>query len=145
MINVEVVFALPTTATCLSIEVPQGTTVEQAVIQSGIIQKCPEIDATSLTLGVWNRTVKANYELKDGDRIEIYRPLIADPKDARRKRAEKAKEEGRANKITGGRPLEKFLERLFGLTTSGAEENEVYELSIHRFASEIETLLRSAA
>ncbi|MGY8878999.1 MAG: RnfH family protein, partial [Pseudoalteromonas sp.] len=45
--------------------------------------------------------------LKDGDRIEIYRPLIADPKDARRKRAEKAKEEGRANKITGGRPLEK--------------------------------------
>lgn len=107
MINVEVVFALPTTATCLSIEVPQGTTVEQAVIQSGIIQKCPEIDATSLTLGVWNRIVKANYELKDGDRIEIYRPLIADPKDARRKRAEKAKEEGRANKITGGRPLEK--------------------------------------
>lgn len=107
MINVEVVFALPTTATCLSIEVPQGTTVEQAVIQSGIIQKRPEIDATSLTLGVWNRTVKANYELKDGDRIEIYRPLIADPKDARRKRAEKAKEEGRANKITGGRPLEK--------------------------------------
>ncbi|WP_165725387.1 RnfH family protein [Pseudoalteromonas sp. SA25] len=107
MINVEVVFALPTTATCLSIEVPQGTTVEQAVIQSGIIEKCPEIDATSLTLGVWNRTVKANYELKDDDRIEIYRPLIADPKDARRKRAEKAKEEGRANKITGGRPLEK--------------------------------------
>ena len=46
MINVEVVFALPTTATCLSIEVPQGTTVEQAVIQSGIIEKCPEIDAT---------------------------------------------------------------------------------------------------
>jgi len=107
MINVEVVFALPTTATCLSIEVPQGTTVEQAVIQSGIIEKCPEIDATSLTLGVWNRAVKANYELKDGDRIEIYRPLIADPKDARRKRAEKAKDEGRANKITGGRPIER--------------------------------------
>jgi len=107
MINVEVVFALPTTATCLSIEVPQGTTVEQAVIQSGIIEKCPEIDATSLTLGVWNRTVKANYELKEADRIEIYRPLIADPKDARRKRAEKAKDEGRANKITGGRPIER--------------------------------------
>ena len=45
--------------------------------------------------------------LEDGDRIEIYRPLIADPKDARRKRAEKAKDEGRANKITGGRPLDK--------------------------------------
>ena len=107
MINIEVVFALPTTATCLSIEVQPGCTAEQAVIQSGIIEKCPEIDANALTLGVWNRAVKANYELKDGDRIEIYRPLIADPKDARRKRAEKAKEEGRANKITGGRPLER--------------------------------------
>ncbi|MBQ4797914.1 RnfH family protein [Pseudoalteromonas sp. MMG006] len=105
MINIEVVFALPTTATSLSIKVPEGTTAEQGVIQSGIIEKCPEIDPTALTLGVWNRTVKANYELKEGDRIEIYRPLIADPKDARRKRAEKAKEEGRANKITGGRPL----------------------------------------
>ncbi|KTD96336.1 RnfH family protein [Pseudoalteromonas sp. H71] len=107
MINIEVVFALPTTATCLSLEVQPGCTAEQAVIQSGIIEKCPEIDSNALTLGVWNRTVKANYELKDGDRIEIYRPLIADPKDARRKRAEKAKEEGRANKITGGRPLER--------------------------------------
>ncbi|WP_409423597.1 RnfH family protein [Pseudoalteromonas sp. RW-H-Ap-1] len=107
MINIEVVFALPTKATTLNIEVLQGTTAEQAVIQSGIIEKCPEIDATDLTLGVWNRTVKLNHELKEGDRIEIYRPLIADPKDARRKRAEKAKEEGRANKVTGGRPLDR--------------------------------------
>ena len=105
MISVEIVFALPTKATTLTVEVAQGTTAEQAVLQSGIIEKCPEIDPTALTLGVWNRTVKEHYELKDGDRIEIYRPLIADPKDARRKRAEKAKEEGRANKVTGGRPL----------------------------------------
>ncbi|ASM53244.1 hypothetical protein PNIG_a1015 [Pseudoalteromonas nigrifaciens] len=107
MIDVEVVFALPETATSLTIEVVKGTTVEQAVIQSGIIEKHPEIDATALTLGVWNRTVKPNQELKEGDRVEIYRPLIADPKDARRKRAEKAKEEGRANKVTGGRPIER--------------------------------------
>ena len=107
MINIEIVFALPTKATTLNIEVFQGTTAEQAVIQSGIIKKCPEIDATALTLGVWNRTVKLNHELKDGDRVEIYRPVIADPKDARRKRAEKAKEEGRANKVTGGRPLDR--------------------------------------
>ncbi|TMO04424.1 RnfH family protein, partial [Pseudoalteromonas sp. S186] len=84
-------------------------TAEQAVIHWGIIENCPEIDANSLTLGVWYRTFKANYVLKDGDSIEIYRPLIADPKDARRKRAEKAKEEGRANKITGGRPLERYF------------------------------------
>jgi len=107
MINVEVVFALPTTATSLSIEVLEGTTVEQAVLQSGIIEKCPEINAQALTLGIWNRTVKPTQALKNGDRIEIYRPLIADPKDARRRRAEKAKDEGRANKITGGRPIER--------------------------------------
>lgn len=107
MINVDVVFALPTTSTTLSLKVPQGTTAEQAVRLSGIIDKYDEIDATALTLGIWNRTVKLNQELKEGDRIEIYRPLIADPKDARRKRAEKAKEEGRANKITGGRQVER--------------------------------------
>jgi len=103
MIKVEIVFALPDTATSLSIEVAEGTTAEQAVLQSGIEEKCPEIDLTNLALGVWNRTVKNHQVLKEGDRIEIYRPLIADPKAARRQRAEKAKEEGRANKVTGGR------------------------------------------
>lgn len=103
MIKVEIVFALPDTATSLSIEVAEGTTAEQAVLQSGIAEKCPEIGLTNLALGVWNRTVKNHQVLKEGDRIEIYRPLIADPKAARRQRAEKAKEEGRANKVTGGR------------------------------------------
>lgn len=103
MIRVEVVFALPDKATSLQLEVPKGTTAEQAVMQSGIVDKCPEIDLDNLTLGIWNRTCKLNAEVNDGDRIEIYRPLIADPKDARRRRAEKAKEEGRADKITGGR------------------------------------------
>ncbi|NOU49671.1 RnfH family protein [Pseudoalteromonas sp. JBTF-M23] len=105
MIKVEVVYALPHKATCLELDVAEGTSAEQVVMQSGILDKCPDIDATKLTLGIWNRTVKNNQVVKEGDRIEIYRPLIADPKDARRKRAEKAKEEGRANKVTGGRPL----------------------------------------
>ncbi|MBD1583623.1 RnfH family protein [Pseudoalteromonas sp. S16_S37] len=105
MIKVEVVYALPHKATCLEVDVAEGTSAEQVVMQSGILDKCPDIDATKLTLGIWNRTVKNNQVVKEGDRIEIYRSLIADPKDARRKRAEKAKEEGRANKVTGGRPL----------------------------------------
>ncbi|MCF6435062.1 MULTISPECIES: RnfH family protein [Pseudoalteromonas] len=105
MIKVEVVFAIPHKATCLQVDVAEGTSAEQVVMQSGILEKCPEIDAGNLTLGIWNRTVKNHQVVKEGDRIEIYRPLIADPKDARRRRAEKAKEEGRANKITGGRPL----------------------------------------
>ena len=107
MIKVEVVYALPTTAICLLVEVPKGATAEDAVIKSGILTKCPEIDGLALTLGIWNRTCKLTQVLEGGDRVEIYRPLIADPKDARRKRAEKAKDEGRANKVTGGRPLDK--------------------------------------
>ena len=103
MINVEIVFALPDKATILNVEVEQGQSVEQVVIQSGILEQCPEIDPNNLSLGIWNRTVKAKHIVLEGDRIEIYRPLIADPKDVRRRRAEKAKEEGRANKITGGR------------------------------------------
>ncbi|WP_105168676.1 RnfH family protein [Pseudoalteromonas sp. T1lg23B] len=105
MIKVEVVYAIPHKATCIQVDVAEGTSAEQVVMQSGILEKCPEIDATNLTLGIWNRTVKNHQVVREGDRIEIYRPLIADPKDARRRRAEKAKEEGRANKITGGRPL----------------------------------------
>ncbi|BBN82097.1 UPF0125 protein [Pseudoalteromonas sp. A25] len=105
MIKVEVVYAVPHKATCVQVDVAEGTSAEQVVMQSGILDKCPDIDATKLTLGIWNRTVKNHQVVKEGDRIEIYRPLIADPKDARRRRAEKAKEEGRANKVTGGRPL----------------------------------------
>ncbi|MEO2266311.1 RnfH family protein [Pseudoalteromonas pernae] len=103
MINVEVVFALPDKATVMRVEVPKGSTAEEAVLKSGIVEKCPEIDMKSLTLGVWNRTCKLDTVLKEGDRVEIYRPLVADPKEARRRRADKAKEEGRANKITGAK------------------------------------------
>ncbi|CCQ11628.1 UPF0125 protein yfjF [Pseudoalteromonas luteoviolacea B = ATCC 29581] len=105
MIKVDIVFALPDKATCLRVDVTEGTTAEQAVLQSGILEKCPEIDPTSLSLGIWNRTCKLHQVVREGDRIEIYRPLIADPKAARRNRAEKAKQEGRANPVTGGKPL----------------------------------------
>ncbi len=105
MIEIEIVFALPDRATCLKLQVANDCTVEQAIDQSNIVAKCPEIDRENLSVGVWNRTCKLHQVLRDGDRIEIYRPLIADPKEARRRRADKAKEEGRANKITGGRAL----------------------------------------
>ena len=63
----------------------------------------PEIDLAVNTVGIWNRAAKLTDTVIDLDRIEIYRPLLADPKEVRKRRAEKAKEEGRANKITGGR------------------------------------------
>ena len=77
---------------------------DTALCQSGILQQYPDIDLGQQKVGVWSRPVKQDELVKEGDRIEIYRPLIADPKDLRRRRAEKAKEEGRADKVTGGRP-----------------------------------------
>jgi putative ubiquitin-RnfH superfamily antitoxin RatB of RatAB toxin-antitoxin module len=104
VILVEVAFALPHKQALLSVSVPVDATVQQAIQQSGVLRMFPEIDLTLHKVGIWSRTVRLTDSLKAGDRIEIYRPLIADPKDLRKRRADKAKEEGRADKVTGGRP-----------------------------------------
>lgn len=103
MIQVEVVYGTPTRQELLSIDVKAGSTVEEVVLESGIIESFPEIDLKVNGVGIWNRIVKLKDEVKDFDRIEIYRPLLADPKEVRKRRAEKAKAEGRADKVTGGR------------------------------------------
>lgn len=103
-IAVEVAYALPQRQTLLSLSVAVDSTVQQVIENSGILQTHPEIDLNKNKVGIWSRTVKLAERVRAGDRIEIYRPLIADPKDMRRRRAEKAKEEGRADKTTGGRP-----------------------------------------
>lgn len=102
-INIEVVYGTPEKQLILKVLVASDATVEQTIETSGISQHFPEIDLSENKVGIWNRTCKLTDTLKDGDRIEIYRPLIADPKEVRRMRAEKAKEEGRADKVTGGR------------------------------------------
>ena len=86
---IEVIYALPKEQILIGLDVEQGTTVEQAVKLSGILEKYPEIDLTKNKLGIFGKATKAEQELRDKDRIEIYRPLIADPKESRRKRAEK--------------------------------------------------------
>lgn len=103
LIHIEVVYGTPTKQELLSVPVSPGTTVEQAIVESGIMELFPEIDLKKNKVGIWNRAVKLSEELQDLDRIEVYRPLIADPKEVRKRRAEKAKEEGRADKVTGGR------------------------------------------
>lgn len=103
-LTVEVAYALPERQSLLTVAASSLDTVQQIIEQSGILQQFPEIDLTAQKVGVWSRPVKLTDTVKQGDRIEIYRPLIADPKDLRRRRAEKAKEEGRADKVTGGRP-----------------------------------------
>ena len=102
-ISLEVVYGTPDKQALLEVVVEQGTTVEQAILASGIVKRFPDINLEVLKVGIWNRTCKLTELPKKDDRIEIYRPLIADPKEARRRRAEKAKDEGRANKTTGGR------------------------------------------
>ena len=102
-IRVDVVYALPDVQKVINIEISPETTVLEAIKQSSIVDYFPEIDPDRAKAGVYNRAVKLADTLRDGDRIEIYRPLIADPKTARLRRAEKAKEEGRADKVTGGR------------------------------------------
>lgn len=105
--SIEVVYALPDKQSLLEVVVEEGTSVEQAIQKSGILKRFPDIDLQKNKVGIWNRACKLADKPRDGDRIEIYRPLIADPKEVRRRRAEKAVEEGRADKVTGGRPKSK--------------------------------------
>jgi uncharacterized protein len=102
-IQIEVVYGLPTRQELITITVEDGILLEQGIIESGILNAFEEIDLTINKVGIWNRSAKLTDTLRDLDRIEIYRPLIADPKEVRKRRAEKAKEEGRADKVTGGR------------------------------------------
>lgn len=106
-LTLEVVYGLPERQKIMVVQVAPGTTVERAIMQSGILQYFDDIDLQKNAVGIWNKTCKLADQPRNGDRIEIYRPLIADPKEIRRKRAEKAKSEGRADKVTGGRPDEK--------------------------------------
>lgn len=90
-ITVEVCYALPEKQTLLSLEVEASATIEEIVSQSGIIELYPEIDLTQNKVGIFSKLAKLTDTLHDGDRIEIYRPLIADPKEVRKQRAEKNK------------------------------------------------------
>lgn len=98
MIRVEVAYALPEKQTLLSLSVPAGTTALEAVEQSGILAIFPQIDVNTDKMGIFSQVLgtkgldePASYKLRERDRVEIYRPLIADPKEVRRRRAEEAK------------------------------------------------------
>jgi len=96
-----VIYALPKEQITFTISVEQGTTAQQAIEASGILAKYPEIELNKNKLGVYSRLIKLDTVMADGERIEIYRPLIADPKEMRKRRAVKAKEEGRLHEKTG--------------------------------------------
>ena len=101
-INVEIVYALPDAQEIISLKLSQGATVKQAVEQSGMLEKYPEIDLTKNKLGIFAKLTKPDAILRDRDRVEIYRPLIADPKEVRKQRAAEGKVMKKGAGDTGG-------------------------------------------
>lgn len=91
LIKIEVVYALPGRQEIIALEVPGGATVQLAIEQSGLLSRYPEIDLKKQKVGIFSKLSKLDSVLRDRDRIEIYRPLIADPKAVRKQRAEEGK------------------------------------------------------
>ena len=90
--KIEVCYALADRQELITLDLPEGSTALQAVEASGLLQKYPEIEPGGLNkLGVFAKLVKADAALRDRDRVEIYRPLIADPKEVRRQKAAEGK------------------------------------------------------
>ena len=112
--NVEVIYALPTQQPLLQVRLAEGATVEDAIRASGVLEAFPEIDLSINKVGIFSKLVKLDEKVRDRDRVEIYRPLIADPKEVRRKRAE----EGKITRKGGGDAApEKVAEADTPLTT----------------------------
>lgn len=86
LIGVEVVYATPKRQILLALQMAVGSTVCDAIARSEILCRCPELTGKELQVGVFGRHVTPMYQLQDGDRVEIYRPLQIDPKQARRRR-----------------------------------------------------------
>ncbi len=85
--DIEIVLALPGRQELISLAVDADTTVETAISLSAIGDKFPEEDLSSYQTGVWGKLVDRNHPLQDGDRLELYRPLLMNPRDARRQLA----------------------------------------------------------
>jgi putative ubiquitin-RnfH superfamily antitoxin RatB of RatAB toxin-antitoxin module len=86
-IRVEVVYALPLSQDCVELQLDSGCTVQEAIYESGILSRHPEITQTGIRVGIFGRRAPLDASLGDGDRVEIYRALQIDPKEVRRQRA----------------------------------------------------------
>ncbi len=97
VMKIEVAYALQDKQTLLAFEVDEGTTLQQAIELSGIIDTYPQIDLSKDKTGIFGKITKLDTVLREKDRVEIYRPLIADPKKVRKERAAQGK------KMRGGK------------------------------------------
>ena len=96
--RVEVAYALPSRQEVIELAVLPGASVEQVIRESGLLERFPEIDLAHSRVGIFGEIAGLQDPVRDGDRVEIYRTLLADPKEARRRRAER-----RAKPGAGGR------------------------------------------
>jgi putative ubiquitin-RnfH superfamily antitoxin RatB of RatAB toxin-antitoxin module len=88
LLRIQVCWATPEQQQIRELELPAPVTLEQAVRASGILDDLPDVTLADNEVGVFSERRKLGDKLRDGDRVEIYRPLLADPKEVRRKRAE---------------------------------------------------------
>jgi putative ubiquitin-RnfH superfamily antitoxin RatB of RatAB toxin-antitoxin module len=89
LFNIEVAYALPHKQWLIKVLVEEGCTIQAAIMQSGILALLPEMNLESQAVGIFGKKRLLSDLVEDGDRIEIYRPLLIDPKDARRAKAKK--------------------------------------------------------
>lgn len=89
-IRVEVAYALRDRQVLTAVEMEEGGTVKAAILRSGVLVEFPEIDLQRAKVGIFGRTTTLDARVRDGDRVEIYRPLIAEPGQRRRERALRA-------------------------------------------------------
>ncbi len=94
MFTVELIYALLDKQTINTIKVKEGSSINDVIDQSGILIEYPEIDLSINKVGIYNQIKKLDELVKNGDRVEIYRPLIANPKEERLKRAQIQREQG---------------------------------------------------
>jgi len=98
LLRIRVVYALPDQQPSVDLQVPPGTSLSEAVNLSGLLTKFPETMARPLSCAIFGRAVPLTYELRDGDRIEILRSLLIDPKQSRREAAKRSRAETQRRK-----------------------------------------------
>ena len=98
LIQVEIAYAKPDRQDVISVKLPEGSTIQQAIESSGLLQRNPEIDVAKAKVGIYGKLSKMDTIVRSRDRVEIYRPLIAEPKEVRKQRAA----EGKVMKKGGG-------------------------------------------
>jgi len=102
--GVEVVYALPDRQRVTRVRFEEGMTAIRAVEESGLLNDFPELAGRGLDLGIFGRVVQESHALRPGDRVEIYRPLTADPREARRQLAAQGRTRGSQPPRRRGRP-----------------------------------------